>query len=237
MRIISKFHDYYDAAMGHGIDTEKIWMRKEEVLPLKFPLKYRDSHYLHGSERDGIPHFFMEKHNNSLGPYIGSFLILLAGKLYPGVEVRTSYLDTPQKFYTVEPFIRFLVKNDLKGLLVGYKRRVEKDTIQDINDFFALHGSEMLRDFAINHRISIATDYSNLLDHGTQSRILTVNPQLSRLQFQKCLDPTTVYQELEMWVGGVLTEPETPTPVPDIQKVVNQGFDPKTSFRKGKEVK
>ena len=234
MRIVSQFRDFYDSAMGHGIDTEKVWMRKEELIPLRFPLKYRSSRYL--SEREGVPHFFLEKQQNMMGPYIGSYLILLAGELYPGVEVVSSYLDSAQHFYDLEPLIRYVAKHNMSDLLTGWRQgKVEKETIQDIKDLFDLKGSEMLRDFAITHRISIATDWSHHLNNGTREKILTVNPSLVSLQFQKCLDPITTYQKLEMWIGGVLTEPDRPEPVPDTQKIINHGFDVKTSFRKGKQ--
>ena len=238
IKIISNYHDYYDSTMGLGFDTERLWIRTQDCLTLRFPLKFREG-YLFGTSNDSnsVPSFFLSHYNDTTGPYIGSYLILLAGKLYPGVEVRASYLDSSQHFYTLDSFIRYVAKNNMSDLLQGYKKRVEKDMIRNIKDLFDLQGSEMLRDFAIEHRITIATDWSHNLNFGSHARTLTVNPMLSRLQFQKCLDPVTVYQELEMWVGGVLTEPEAPNPVPDLQRVINHGFDSKLSFRKGKEVK
>jgi hypothetical protein len=233
MKIISKYRDYYDSAMGLGVDNTKIWMRKDETVNIKFPLKFRDTHYSRGDRSSQIP-FISLGHSNPSSPYISSFLILLAGKLYPAVEVLVNYLDAPQRFYTLYSLIRYIDKNNMSDLLKGWRGKVEEDTVQDLKDLFTLTGSEILRDFAIQHKIVIATDYSNSMTHGPRAKVLTVNPQLSRLQFQKCLDQTTVYQELEQWVGGVLTNNE-PIPEPsDKEKVNIHGFD-KLSFRKPKK--
>ena len=46
MRIISKFGDYYDSALGFGIDTTCIYVRKKEKIQV--PKELKDSIYSSG---------------------------------------------------------------------------------------------------------------------------------------------------------------------------------------------
>ena len=218
--------------MGLGVDSTKIWMRKEETVNMRFPLKFRDAHYARGDRSSQIPLISLGTSQPST-PYISSFLILLAGKLYPAVEVVVNYLDSPQRFYTLDSLIRYIDKNNMSGLLKGWRSKVEEDTVQDLKDLFQLAGSEILRDFATQHKIVIATDWSINLDYASHSRALTLNPSLIKLQFQKCMTPVAVYQELEQWIGGVLTNTEVIPEQSDKNKVAAHGFD-SWSFRKHK---
>ena len=54
---------------------------------------------------------------------------------------------------------------------------------------------------------------------------------LDTLQFIKVMDPHTAFQELSMFVGGVMTKPEPIHKVPDALKVLAHGMDER-SFRK-----
>ena len=90
----------------------------------------------------------------------------------------------------------------------------------------------MLRDFAIENKIAIATDWSMTMCRS-RNRVLTLNPDLSKIHFQKILDPFRAYQELEQWIGGVLTNTEVIPEQTDKNKVTAHGFD-KWSFRKHK---
>lgn len=61
---------------------------------------------------------------------------------------------------------------------------------------------------------------------------LIVNPNLSRLQFFKVMDAVTVFQEIYMYLSGVLAGNNKPVPVvSDDDLIVAKGFD-KWSFRK-----
>jgi hypothetical protein len=53
------------------------------------------------------------------------------------------------------------------------------------------------------------------------------------MEFQKVLDPFTAYQELEMWISGVLGQNPQPLEVSDEVKIQQHGFN-EWSFRKHK---
>jgi hypothetical protein len=59
-----------------------------------------------------------------------------------------------------------------------------------------------------------------------------VNPCLKEYGFQKFMDPYTAFQEISMFMSGVLTNnPEPPNTQTDKAKVTSHGFDPKYGFR------
>jgi hypothetical protein len=62
------------------------------------------------------------------------------------------------------------------------------------------------------------------------SRLIT-NPCLKDLQFYKVKDAYQTYQELDMYLGGVLTNTEVIPPMDDLTLIKAKGFDVKTSFR------
>jgi hypothetical protein len=66
----------------------------------------------------------------------------------------------------------------------------------------------------------------------------TLNPNLKDLQFQKYKDAYSTFQEIQSYISGILgvTTPETIV-LSDKSKILKAGFDPKTSFRKGKQAK
>lgn len=60
-----------------------------------------------------------------------------------------------------------------------------------------------------------------------------VNPELEDIGFVRVIDPFTTYQEISMFLGGVLTTRETSTTTVGSDKVIiaQKGFDPVESFR------
>ena len=64
---------------------------------------------------------------------------------------------------------------------------------------------------------------------------LIKNPCLREFDFARIMPSTTIYQEIEMFLGNVLVKDSMPPSYQsDIEKVVSHGFDPKISFRKRK---
>lgn len=59
-------------------------------------------------------------------------------------------------------------------------------------------------------------------------------PTLANMQFAKAVDPYTAFQEISMWVGGVIGSygPNTVEITDNRIKIEKHGFDNRTSFRK-----
>lgn len=59
-----------------------------------------------------------------------------------------------------------------------------------------------------------------------------VNPCLKDVQFYKVKDTWTAFQEIDMFLGGVLTSQPEMIEVSNESKILNSGLDPKWGFRK-----
>ncbi|HNC58681.1 MAG TPA: hypothetical protein PLP33_24860 [Leptospiraceae bacterium] len=67
---------------------------------------------------------------------------------------------------------------------------------------------------------------------AVSARTLILNPNLKDLAFFKVKDPYTTFQEISMFVSGVLGNKEDKTlNISDSDKILQLGFDTKTSFR------
>jgi len=67
---------------------------------------------------------------------------------------------------------------------------------------------------------------------GWKSQVLTINPLLKDVFFQKIFSPWEAYQEIEKWVETHLINVGKVTEVGNSDKISKAGFDLITSFRK-----
>jgi hypothetical protein len=73
------------------------------------------------------------------------------------------------------------------------------------------------------------------LDPNLYQPLFTLNPNLKELQFPKYKDAYSAFQEIQGYISGILGAADRPTiELSDRSKILKAGFDPKTSFRKGK---
>jgi hypothetical protein len=73
-----------------------------------------------------------------------------------------------------------------------------------------------------------------LIIHNERCRAdLFINPKIKKYEFSKIFDPYLMFQELEMFIGNVLTNNDTPEMPVGSDKVISEskGYD-KWSFRK-----
>jgi len=89
-----------------------------------------------------------------------------------------------------------------------------------------------LWDWMIAEKVSILVEEPP--KYPKDEREFQVNPfTLKQLDFARALDPYTAFQELSMWIGGVLggTSPEIVTIKDDKTLIEGHGFDNRFSFR------
>lgn len=71
--------------------------------------------------------------------------------------------------------------------------------------------------------------------YGGMGGAFYLNPRLQDYQFAKVIDPFQAYQQISMYIGGVLGKGNPEPPVIDNDTLIEiKGFCPKTSFRKAK---
>ena len=200
-------------------------------------------------------HFYREKgkpfHDLPHGPFHGRdnltnkassynfyyMTFIFCGKIYYCVEVRRNENDTfsddryVEYFYDYDSLVSYFENNDDKMLTMlsnkrkTYFRGSVYSYLDEIKKYFDNTSKESKKkDFLIENKITIArlsSDYK-----------IIVNPQLNDHQFYRVVDSYTAYQEVDMWVSGVLAYPPNfMVDIDDEYKVLSHGFDEKYGFR------
>lgn len=211
MRIISRFHDYYDSAQKHGQDNTCVYLRQRYV---QYPV--------------GIPYKEIEKMMPLLDTRqlaVVSTVVGFCGILYPCFYVRAWGTDRSATCYNVEHLVSFIDNLGDKRIKTNleYKRKKSKRhfgriadryywnrtqfTYESIGSFFEKHPP--LKDDSIffENKVPIFT----CVKKARATVEFTINDCLKDLEFFKIFDPYTAYQELSMYVSGVLGvgSPET----------------------------
>lgn len=226
MRILSRFHDYYDRAMAHGADHSRVFVR--------------DTIEYSGASQDSpVPEYLSKflglvKGGGDHGKVrFQAFLVAFAGKLYPGIHAYVLGSGDPingtgntvsEFFYDQESFLAFAEQYNVN---LDRKYFMDQQTAaQRYASFFALKGSTAEAATFAEHGIAMAI--ATRRNHGE----VLVNPQLKAVEFFRVLDAWQAYQELDMYLGA-LAAPDTkpPVQVADKDRIAQHGFD-RQSFRK-----
>ncbi len=258
MRIISKFQDYYDSAQTFGHDGTLTYVRlqKEFDFDKIYPTVQHRKLWKLESSRDTpfqtirLGPIYKSKHfkNDSVSHLeIESFTILFCGVLYPGIRIQPIAHALSQTLpsiccYTMEDFINQCLKlgydfiSHKDGDVYHFLSR--KTTIAQLRDYFLKRpeisiSSKPLGEIVVAERLPALVFYTK----SNFAPVLLGNPNLNSYQFFKVFDPYITYQEIEMYLGGVIGAPAPPmVPITDKDRIQQHGFD-KWSFRKPPQAK
>lgn len=237
MKIISDFHDYYDGAFA--------W-RDETLLYVRNKTESCDASAI----VDVAPLMVILDKMPEAGN-LKKFVISFCGKLYPGYKSNVEW-----SFYDTEQYVKLLDK--AQKVSVGKDRKFW-DTIDRL-DFDGIkktldskqryhrycrtvlsHSSwKTFRDnvgsltsSSESHQVLRSPVYMVIEGNSVmRNDQLIVNPILKDFGFASMVDPYTAFQELSMYVGGVLTSQMNPDIDRSDDLIRHQkGFD-KWSFRK-----
>lgn len=229
MKIISKYRDYYDScASRHGVDNELLFVRHEREIESE---KEQDR----WSELRNFPSscFIGTYRGNELA--LSDFVIGFCGKLYRGIfssERSKNSLEYKSKYW-----YDFNSINDY--ILSRYKFKenpLEKKNYHNSTSFKMFmelpRESKSFRDRCIAEQITIISRFREPRLLSGKNATVLVNHSLDDVQFWRIFTPYMAYQEISMWVGGALNQPERPMiKVSDEIKIHKHGFN-KYSFRK-----
>lgn len=248
MRIIGG-SDYYDSGMGLGHDDHTVFVReKERHMPPKdaeaaglaggtFKLGIEDAARGRLISRDywGCYGIGGEEHR------IARVSAVVAGKRWNGACVsRWSFATNQEKlfFWTEAAFADWLARHGLRiyrpkprdgrGWDGGWASAGETFGPQEL--------PKQATDALIAGGVAVMT-YAEAADRRQGGSEWRVNgDDLKDVQFYKVLDAYTVFQELDMWIGGVLASSGRPVVeiTDDKVKIAKHGFD-SGSFRKPKQ--
>lgn len=243
MRIISKNHDYYDGVMAYGADPSIVFERKPIT---HYNLKEFDPDL----EAYLLPLFKLLTGTRRL---IEPFAVIFCGKIYLGIkmaiekECKCEWHCTCNWYgdkyitvycYDIEGAIKVLEGEDIDADHELSRRAMINGRFLDISPtkraeiFFENTGSDKFTNLMINKKCPIL-----LAENAWDCRAKLKgeeNCELKSVKFFKVFDPYTTYQNLSMFIGGVLTKEVNPTvDISDADMVIKKGFD-KWSFRKMK---
>ena len=267
MKIHSKFSDYYDSALGSFLESEVVFNRKPEILtfrPQDLPSLGKDfssrisspKHYL-ASNPDSI-------FSGTYGCDMYTIWVGFCGKYYPLVTMEYAVRELVWSGYTSECLERpldyyGLFYRDGENLAVEHSDfktvRVCSDYLADIyasmgvtyakqnHDFKNPQETEFWKDEAFEKfgPIFIMT-YPVITSYVRKNDIRRIfifrNVRLKTLGFQKAVDPFSALYAINEWLDSHARPDDAVVPVgDDLTRLKSHGFDPKTSFRKGKEGK
>lgn len=212
MLILSNFKDYYDGVVGtFGIDKTIVYKRmtkeyepKSKGYPKIFDeLKYLKKYY-------SFSYFSFSKYKDYNN--YSFFIIGFCGKMYLGFKL---YHDYEFKFLTYDPEV---IKDKLK-----ISKREAKDFDTLCEKIINYDPIEIHREFKTPIFIYDENGYT----HSYRlNRHFYINPELNDYEFYKVVDPVTAFQEIQMYLSGVLgTGEKNIIEIDDKYKIPQHGFD------------
>ncbi len=239
MRIISKFHDIYDPMMRTDEDRSIIYSREKIYLD-ENETKLLYKKYLKSSDSfTGI--YNRSQYFNLYLSSLYTFKVIIANKLYTGIiheyqRKASSYNTLPVTaqdiFYDVELLHKSIQskfgEKTNKAFLKIY------DKLEEFLQTKEIETEPILLKYKSPILVLRKCKFEEKMFIDLNKNHAIINDRLKDIEFQKKLDIYQLYQEIRMFIEGVLTSPEKPMPViPDILKIQSKGFD-KYSFRKRK---
>ena len=215
MRLQTDFHDYYDNAVGYGIDENVFYSRftkKVEIL-VKSPFDHA-----------GV--------NGGLLGFCGTIYPFVLFVKYEKSEIVDRYCA-----YNLEEYQK---KSDewrsdgfhfSRGFAERYRKIQSKrrDSEEMRAKRFFVDWSSQSNDIFLKFKVPIWTVMlSRISSEGL------INPRLKDYGFDRIKDSFTAFQEISMYLSNILVEQKEVAVIEDKYRIEQHGFDLKKSFRKNK---
>ena len=247
MRIISKFHDYYDTLMRQAMDRSITFVREKKEIHYE----EKECDALIKNLPYGLRKEYKEWETSKFRYHCSLFLLGFCGEIIPGVKLEISKKDyggDPVENIFVWPSFR--PPKAIKAFKECKNSVGEKKPKLDFNEaidkwlknceisevgFFAFFGDNQRTDIFINEIRSWFLKYNTPIfivnypdDH------IVFNPCLKEIRFFSVVEPTQAFQRIQMYLTNELAGQRDGTvkPVPEKDRLIGHGFDPKWSFRK-----
>jgi len=226
--------DFYDGVVGTmGIDKTIVYDRKTTVYKdwTDYPKEFRPNSPYNARYKN----HFLNLDHHTLYPKVeiagySSFIVGFCGKLYIGWKL---YKEVPSPHGP--PDIVYDITYDY-DLLKKYVKKIGwmSNLDDDIEYIKSYNPIQIFRD--LKSPIFIYdSDYKGTSIHSYRRRdssVFIVNPILDEYKFYTVIDSFTAFQEVQMFMGGVLGAGEKEiVEVEDKYKITQHGFN-KWSFRK-----
>lgn len=218
MKIYGKDFDYYDCALSFGQDPLCVWNRKFEINKPDKKVERDTSIMLSYSHIERTYDYSFRDEIDLFKGYV-----FFCGKTYPFIGYKNNY------FYSYDSLLKELVKyytaielnNIFNSTKYSYQFSSKITLKTQVEKFFNIKAnSDML------HRIKNIPVY--IVYQNTEY----VGGRLKDFSFFKVFDPVICFQEINMYISGVLGG-QSPKliEIADKYKIVSKGFDTIKSFR------
>lgn len=237
MKIVSKFRDYYDSAQGVGIDKTLVYVRK----PRKLKLSKAEDALIKGMRANAPRHDEERQGRWAKDYWTNIFIVGFCGKIFPCVElniISRSTITTTEKItklyiYSYEEWVDTITTYNIKELLEDiHSTRYWGNNKKGIMEFFNMGNKySQFENIFLENKVPIfvSTGIKKLHDMNYS---VVANCNLSSLGFYKKMDPFTAYQEVSMYVGGVIPKDTMDMiEISDQSRLEKRGFN-ECSFRK-----
>lgn len=228
MLVVSKFHDYYDpVARSKGVDKTIVYKRETVEKEDEKTCKIVKSFLLPSFQRTERIHGVISKESSYNMVIIG-----FCGKFYPMFicyQRSTDYTTSAKTNYLYDQGFISVILESFNSPKVGRYRHYRP--LDKFRDYQEVLKSDTLSNLYTDQKCPV-------VQFGVVSGICTtpnliLNPPLKPLNFMTVVEPFTAFQELEMYISGVLGSPEKPMiQISEKDKLISHGMDPKYGFRK-----
>jgi hypothetical protein len=235
--------DYYDGVVNTmGVDKTLVYNRQIiEIEQKNFPKFLHHKFCLWGHSKDSpfikiAYHDILPEYRKKYQEY-SHFVVGFCGKLYIGWKLYHNENDPDiigqEKLITEITYDFDFIKSIIKSH--NYWGNIEEDVnkiknFNIINFFRVINAPVFIYDHDYNRTMIGQHKYRN------QPKFI-INPLLKKYEFYKVFDAFQAFQEISMFLGGVLGRGEKEiVEVADKYKIEQHGFD-KWSFRKEPETK
>lgn len=216
MRLYSDFHDYYDNAVGYGIDERVHYSRLTKSVDVN--LKSQADRPIH--RRSGILGF--------------------CGVSFPFIQL--SRFDKKRICDWEDEYDGKIVEEYFAFSLAEYKEKENAwEEYSDDIEFYGAADEIKLKQFFLDWQSDSDTIFLEfkcpvwMMRFYDQSPNGILNPRLKDLGFERIKDSFTAFQEISMYLANILVEQKEIIEIADKYRIEQHGFDPKTSFRKTKK--
>lgn len=230
MKIISPFHDYYDSAMIYFDDSILLKRKTEQVY-------LGDINVSLPNRIDKIATSYVGN-INPLSRVAAIDYLYFCGKVYPlfsifnskshwqKVNGKLTQIDNRSDQVYFNSFDELLKACEREGMKINRSFGQPKNHIEKMKEKL-----ERLEDYEVSADIFRKVGAPYFILEGNK---LIVYPELKAITKSFKMDAATVYQEIEMYMGGVLGQAEKEIiEISDVDKRNSKGFD-NQSFKKRK---
>jgi len=237
--IISNKKDYYDGVVGTiGVDKTIVYDRKTRELTQnenskEFPKEFSRDRFDNKCSLISLGHFYTNRlHYDAYGAFIVGF----CGKLYVGWK----FYSEVKKFDDTSMFTEITYNYEFAKENINHKQY--GSNLDDVMKYVLTYDAMSIFRKYNTPVFVMDLDYNRTdigkYGHGSDGKaVFLINPILKDYEFYKVFNTFAAFQEIQMFMGGVLGRGEKEIiEVEDKYKIAQHGFD-KYSFRKDKETK